>query len=513
VYVNGSVTSQFTNGLNAALDTIRTPGVFKTADRDGFKKADVYIKAGYDRNRWKGSVSYKKTNQQADIDGGAYNDDDNNYVDFERDMFQYQAEYQLNKAWQVGARGSWSESERINEDDSSKIDTNNSYDGSYFYGNYSGKLLTNEIQGKYRYKTIDGVLGMGLYDEDMHFDTYFFSNAFGPFELITDYDSLKTSAKTRYAFGQINWSHNQVSLSAGLRLSDHERFGNAVTFEINPSYRFENFILFASVSSGYNAPSLYQLFDPTQDFGAFTDKGNEDLKPEKSLSVEVGVKKEFSSGSYFTVSAFHTRVKNSIEYIYLWNQNTAVPDLDYTDYLGDTYLNITEQRTSGVELEAHVKFFERLYLTSNFTWNMGELNFNPAAIDQQQTGGNHVQLFNYGVFVDKVITNDELVRRPRIMGLAEIGYSPLKNLSASIIYRYSGSRPDSQYDYTLGPFGALGQSKVSSYQLVDFNVHYQLSGIISLGARIENLFDSEYQEIIGFQTRGRSAYVKVGMRW
>jgi len=231
------------------------------------------------------------------------------------------------------------------------------------------------------------------------------------------------------------------------------------------------------------------------------------------LSFEIGVKKEFTSGSYFTVSTFHTRVKNSIEYVYLWDKNTNIPDLSYTDFLGDTYLNITEQRVGGLELSTHVKLIDQLYVSSNFTWITGNLNFTPEAIDQEQTGGNHVQLFSYGDFVNKKITKDNLVRRPRTTASAEVGYSPLKSLSTSIVYRYSGSRPDSQYDYTSGPFGALGQSTVNSYHLVDFNVYYQLSKMISVGARIENLFDEKYQEIIGFQTRGRSAYLKVGIKW
>jgi vitamin B12 transporter len=99
------------------------------------------------------------------------------------------------------------------------------------------------------------------------------------------------------------------------------------------------------------------------------------------------------------------------------------------------------------------------------------------------------------------------------MGWAEVGYRVLKNLSANVVYRYTGSRPDSQYDYMLGPFGALGQSTVKAYQLVDININYQLTKNISVAAKVENLLDQEYQEIIGFQTRGRSAYLKLSVRW
>lgn len=512
LYFNGSLTGQYTNGVNATIDTIRTPGVFKTTDKDGFTKTDAYLKAGYNHGNWTGNVSFKKTNQHADIDKGIFADDDNNYVDFERGLLSYQLGYALNKSWQAVFQGSRSTSERVNEDDSSRVDAN-AYNGSYFYGKYTGELLTNEIQFNYTYEAINGVIGVGLYNENMHFNTYYFSNAFGPFELITNYDSINTTAKTRYAFGQINWTYNKAGLSAGMRFSNHLLFGNSFTFEINPSYRFEDFILYGSVSSGYNAPSLYQLFDPTQDFGSYTNKGNKNLRAEESVSFEIGVKKEFVSGSYFTASAFQTQVKNSIEYVYLWNKNTNIPDLDYTDYRGDTYLNITRQQTKGLELSGHVNLTDQLYVNANLSWMTGELTFTPESIDVAQTGGNHVQLFNYGTFVTKETTSNKLVRRPKVTSSAELGYSPIKNLAISVLYRYSGSRPDSQYDFALGPYGALGQSNVSSYHLVDFNVYCQLSKVISVGARIENLFDREYQEIIGFQTRGRSAYLKAAIKW
>lgn len=512
IYFNGSIVNQTSNGFNATIDTIRTMGVYKTTDRDSFKKTDIYLNAGYDRNNWTGAISFKQGSQQADIDKGVYADDDNNYTDFERKLLNYNLGYQINNSWRVDFNGSWSRSERVNEDDSSHVDDLN-YDGNYFYGQYFGKLNTNELQLKYQFKNVDGIFGVGVYDENMNFNTYFFSNAFGPFELATDYDSINAATSTRYAFGQVNWVLKKLRFFGGLRFSNHSLFGDAVTFEANPSFQLSNFILFASVSSGYNAPSLYQLFDPTQGFGSYTDKGNPDLKPEKSLSFEVGVKKEFNNRSYIALSVFQTSIKNSIEYVYLWNKNTDIPDLSYLDYRGDTYLNITMQKTKGLELDMYVTFLERFFIKSNLTWMTGELTFVPSSIDTTQTGQHHVQLYSYGTFVTEEVSKDELVRRPKLMSCITVGFYPVKKLLTSITYRYTGAREDSQYDYSLGPFGALSQSRVTDYSLFDINATYQISRTFSLGIRIENLFDTSYQEIIGYQTRGRSAYLKVGIKW
>lgn len=511
LYFNGSIMNQMTNGLNATIDTVHTPGVFKTSDQDGFYKTDGYVKAGYHQGKWNGNVSYKKVDQHAEIDKGVYADDENNYVDFTRDLLATQIEYRLNDFWQFNFQGSWSESKRLNENDSSKIDRNGNYDGNYFLGKYYGGQRTNELQLTYRNENLDGVLGYGMYRENMHFNTYFFSNAFGPFESAINYDSIKTEAKTKYAFLQLNWKQHHFGLSGGARISNHSIFGNSVTFEVNPSFQLENLLIYASISSGFNAPSLYQLFDPTKDFGSFTSRGNKKLDPERSVSYEVGVKREFSSGSYVTASVFQTQIKNAIEYIYLWDQNTSVSNLSWSDYRGDTYLNITEQKVSGIELDGHIVVSKKILFNANFTGMAGSISVHPNAMDLQQTGAHHVQLYGYGVFVEKEINKNYLVRRPKLMGGAEVVYRAAQKLLVSTAYRYTGARPDSQYDYNLGPFGALGQSNVRSYHLIDINAQYQLTKHLSMTAKIENLFDQPYQEIIGFQTRGRSAFLKLSV--
>lgn len=44
-YVSGSILRQDVRGLDATLDTIRDPSVYKTTDADNFRKTDGYVKA------------------------------------------------------------------------------------------------------------------------------------------------------------------------------------------------------------------------------------------------------------------------------------------------------------------------------------------------------------------------------------------------------------------------------------------------------------------------------------
>ncbi|MEQ8424334.1 MAG: TonB-dependent receptor plug domain-containing protein, partial [Cyclobacteriaceae bacterium] len=200
LYLAGSVFNQNVKGLNAALDTISNR--FKPADKDDFEKTDGSIKVGFKNSSLDLFASYKSTFQQADIDAGAYGDDDNNYLNFYRNFWSYGGVYKINSKWNVKAIGSVSNLRRINENDSSLVSLT-MYDNNYFKGTYYGDLFTHEGQVNYSGDKINAMLGGGSYTEQMHFDTYFYSSAFGGFESVTNYDSISTKTSTRYAFAQI----------------------------------------------------------------------------------------------------------------------------------------------------------------------------------------------------------------------------------------------------------------------------------------------------------------------
>ena len=114
--------------------------------------------------------------------------------------------------------------------------------------------------------------------------------------------------------GAVFLSDGTFNLGFGGRYNHHSRFGNYATFELNPSYKFsDKVLLYAALTSGYNAPSLYQLFSPNADFNSGITRGNENLKPEKSLSAELGIKLCPNKNFNATISGFRTQVSNAIE--------------------------------------------------------------------------------------------------------------------------------------------------------------------------------------------------------
>ncbi len=518
LYFNGSLFDQHVNGLKPAIDTAKT--LFLPPRNAGFRKTDGYLKAGYHQNGFDAFVSYKSTTQHADIDAGAFTPANNDYVNFMRDQINYSLTYQLNSKLKLVGNGSWSHSKRTNENDSSKISPTQ-YDGNYFKGVYEGRLNTNELQLNYHHKDITGIVGGGAYEERMNFNTLTYSSPsseYGSFVSTTNYDTIPTRATTRYGFAQASWhggSQKKLGLSAGARLSNHSLFGNFFTYDINPSYAISpSSLLYASMSSAYNAPSLYQLFDPTISYGAYTSLGNRSLQPERSLSYEVGFKKEFKDGSYLTTALFQTTTSHLIDFVYLWNKATPIQNLSYTDYLGDTYLNLSKQQVNGVELSGRWMATNSLSLSGNVTWLQGKIMYNQSDLDAGKTGGNHVQLYSNGAFITSNDgTFNNLVRRPKVTAFAELKYQVKSSLSFSFYYRVAGRRTDSFYDPTLGPFGALNQQPVATYQLIDAGVYYRLKKWISFMAKMENIFNVNYQEISGYNTRGRSGYLRVNFTW
>lgn len=459
-------------------------------------------------------VFYKSTFQRTDIDNGAYRDDDNNKLEFYRNFWSYGTSYQINSRWKVKAIGSVSNLRRLNENDSSLI-APGLYDNNYFKGTYYGDLGTHEGQINYEGKRLQAVFGGGQLYEKMNFDTYFYTSAFGGFESRTNYDTIDTKATTAYVFGQIKINGGEtfpIDLTIGSRYSNHSLFGSFFTYEINPSLTLDyNTLLYGSYAMGFNAPSLFQLYDPTQG-GTLVTRGNIELQPEESQSFEFGIKQGFSQRNFVTLSLFSTRTENVIEYVYLWDSNTPISNLSFADYLGDTYINLSRQSVRGVELSGFGAF-GKIELSGNVTWLKGSIKNKPNDLPVDYTNGNHVQLFSNGAFLNVEDKQENLVRRPQVTAFTQLRYRARENMSFNINYRLAGSRFDAFYNSSLGPFGALAPLKIDSYSLIDLGANFKVSKNFSLATSVENIFGTGYQEINGFSTRGRSAYLKAIIKW
>ena len=518
LYASGEVGNFRSRGLDATVDTVTAPNIFKHRDKDGFTHTDVVGKIGFRDAEWDLHVSLKNSRQKADIDSRAFVDDNNSTIDFKRNLMTYGASHRFDEHGQLRFVGGYSTMTRLAVDDSSVIDAAGHTDQTYSDGRWRGTTATNELQANVTFKGVEGVLGVGLYRETMTIQTYFYSGLFGPFEYRTNLDSLDlhTSTKSIFVHVELNGSLlddglRPLLLALGGRVYNHSSFRTKATFEINPTLRIgDRSLLYASYSSGFNAPSLYQLFTPERNYLSGIMRGNRNLQPETSRSFEVGVKSTISEDVKLSASYFHSTVDNVIEYVYLWDKNIPIDSLgtDWRrdDFRGDTYLNLGTQTTRGVELSFTSRLSEKVSLAGNISFVSGSLKYRPSEIQMVQTEGNHVQLYNSGAFVNKEVETLGLVRRPNTANLS-LTYLPLTELAFRVNLRMVGPRGDVFYDTGLGPFGALGTVPVADYTLVDVSGRFNVGTHVSLLVRAENVFDTRYSEIKGFTTRGRGLYV------
>lgn len=100
----------------------------------------------------------------------------------------------------------------------------------------------------------------------------------------------------------------------------------------------------ASAGQGFRYPTITEQFLLTK-AGLFGSYANPDLKPEKSLSFEIGLKQGFKFGSfmgYADVSAFYQTYNNTIEYLFgVWDPNFTLA--------GFKFLNTGKSRVRGID--------------------------------------------------------------------------------------------------------------------------------------------------------------------
>lgn len=525
-YLNTHLDRAGIKGLDATLDTVSDPAVFKNRDRDNFEKQDLLGKVGFNNANLDLYISFKSTRQKTDIDKRAYIDDDNSVLDFRRNLLTYGGTYTLGEHFTLKFVGGFSSMKRSAVDDSSIVDRVGNTDKTYSESNWKGTTMTNEFQVSIATQDIEGVVGVGVHRETMGFQSYFSSNMFGPFESRTDLDTLDPTSTTSCLFTHIDFRGSllhpfieRYSLGLGLRYNQHSIFGSKATFAINPTYRLGDFaLLYISFTTGFNAPSLYHLYTPEKHYLSGITRGNIQLQPETSKSFELGFKHSFpfwmdNTNRMLSVELayFRTVVDNSIAYVYLWDKNIGIDtlgnDLMRDDSRGDTYLNIGRQISQGAEFSLRAKLSEQISISGNVSLVSGRLEYLPSEIPTAQTKGNHVQLYDNGAFVSREIQSLGLVRRPNTFNLS-FTYAPTAQLSSRADLRHVGARNDIYYDSKLGPYGALGSVPVADYTIVDFSQTFHFSDNIYFVGRIENILNTRYSEINGFATRGRGFYLK-----
>lgn len=250
-----------------------------------------------------------------------------------------------------------------------------------------------------------------------------------------------------------------LSANVGTRLNMHNVYGNHLVYDGNFAYSaFKNettsIKLLTSYSTAFIAPSLYQLYD------GFA--GNIDLNPESNKTFEAGFEASFQDWINVDVVYFNRKEEDAIIY-----DNTTFK-----------YANGSSDANG---FEVNTKIVPTSYLTFNASYTY---------VDRDQ-----FEDFDDYIPANKII--------------AGVDVTALKNAFFNVTYRNVGER--TIFD-RWGSYGTVGEDVIlSSYQILDFTANYKLlDDTVTFFGAITNLLNEDYDDILGFSTRGRN--YKLGVR-
>ncbi|MEM7729641.1 MAG: TonB-dependent receptor [Pseudomonadota bacterium] len=247
---------------------------------------------------------------------------------------------------------------------------------------------------------------------------------------------------------------DQWTLTGGLRLDDHERFGSEVTARAAVAYNpTETLTLRGSWGEGFKAPTIFQ----TTFFCCGATEPNADLLAETSESFDVGADWRSADG----------RAELGVTY---FDQDTE-NQIDFSFPIGG-YQNISEVRSQGVELYGAYQLTRWLGVSANYAY-----------IDARD--GN----------------DDPLTRLPEHSGDVTVSLDPDGPFSGAVLVRHNGEEPNTD------------GTTLDSWTRVDLTGRYAVTDQLELFSRVENLFDTEYQQILGYGTPDLSGYLGLRLRY
>lgn len=170
-----------------------------------------------------------------------------------------------------------------------------------------------------------------------------------------------------------------------VRYDHSDKFGSEITSQIGTTYNAADDVrIKAVIGQGYKTPTVNELYHYWEMFpGAWHNmgpmgmqfvpgkfyEGNPDLKPEKSLSYELAIEKDWGEKATVHLGAFRNEVKDLIETYGTgaFTNNTTHPGLAEQDAI-QHYRNVPEAILQGVELYGSHRLGKDIYLNAGYTF-------------------------------------------------------------------------------------------------------------------------------------------------
>ncbi len=256
------------------------------------------------------------------------------------------------------------------------------------------------------------------------------------------------------ANGELLYRSNRLTASFGMGIDRSEGFSTVLSPRVGANFLvLERTHLKASWGKGFKLPSFYALGQPIV--------GNPKLRPEYSNGFDLGIDHVFrKTGLAVAATYFHDSFRNLVDF----------------SALEFRLVNRTQAETQGVEFETSIPVSGRIQVRAHLSFLQWRLQ--------------HV--------------TEPLRDQPRWRGGASIDWRINSHLHTRLETLAVGRRFDFQVPVP-------DDQIVGGYSTTDVVLSYNFDNGLATYLRVDNLFNSEYHEFIGFPNPG--IYARVGLTY
>ena len=262
------------------------------------------------------------------------------------------------------------------------------------------------------------------------------------------------------AFGTVRWApSDRLTLNLGLRHDSTDDFGGETTGRVSAAYRLDGGLtLSGAFGTGFKTPSVSQA---VCDF-CFLLPGTAvaTLVPEYARGGEIALGWRSADGRFDgRATLYRLEVEDQIDGFF---------DFGTFEFY---YVNIAQTRTDGVELEGRAVLGSGFDLSASYAWT--------DAVNET--------------------TGAAILRVPEQAGSATLGWTGGR-WSGALTVRAEGDMPDS---------GGTRDGFVTA----NLNAAWEVTDAVTLTARVDNLMDETWQQLLGYGEPGRSGSVGIRLRY
>ncbi|MEO1655829.1 MAG: TonB-dependent receptor, partial [Bacteroidota bacterium] len=276
-----------------------------------------------------------------------------------------------------------------------------------------------------------------------------------------------------YAIGLLRPVAN-LNLTTSLRLDYDQNYDLEFSPQLNISYLFPRLTLRASVGRSIRAADYTERYvsNNLENLSPGRNLGNPDLLAEQSWSEEIGIDYQVTDSWLLKATGFFRQSDNLIDYV---NTNEAeingVGDLQAG---GDYFFarNVTEVRTNGFELESW--FMPRFGENTRLQMSLGYTYLNT-------TNDEDVISVYISSHARHLLTSNIIFNSPKF----DIGINGILKVRDAQVAE------------------AINTSLSTRYTLWNLRASYRFVDQFALNLQIHNVFDEEYQDILGAPMPGR----------